>query len=118
MKKLFFASIAALALLTTLAFTSANGDGKPVVMMITHEVKDFKVWKEAFDSGEAMRNQAGIKVMKIFTAMDNANMVTVAAEVTDMDAANKFLSNPELKSIMEKAGVISKPDIRFFNVIK
>lgn len=42
----------------------------------------------------------------------------MAYNVTDMQKAKDFGNSPKLKEAMQKAGVISKPDIEFFKVIR
>lgn len=83
-----------------------------VILQITHEVKDFKQWKIAFDSQEGVRESAGIEVKGVFVSADNANLVTVLTKAPSIEVARAFTSNPDLKEVMQAAGVISAPEIK------
>jgi hypothetical protein len=56
------------------------------LLIISHEVKNFDTWKTAFEAGEPMRTQAGVKVKGVYRSSEKADM--------------------------EKAGVISTPEIK------
>lgn len=106
-------SLTALALVTlaTTAF-SPKGASKKVYMQVTHEVKDYATWRKGFEADKANREKAGIHLAAIYTAADNYNMVTVVCEVPNVNVAQSFINAPELKTAMEKAGVISKPEVK------
>ena len=48
---------------------------------------------------------------------DNHN-VTVVLAINDMAKARNFIKSPELKARMDSAGVVGKPDIFFYHVVK
>jgi len=83
-----------------------------VTLLLTHEVKNFLEWKEGFDAGEPLRQQAGVKVNGVYTSIDNPNYVTIITELQSSEAVNGFLTNPDLKASMEKAGVIGMPEAK------
>lgn len=85
-------------------------------LMINHEVKDFDQWKAEFDKHKSARTDANLSDWALLTDRDNPNMVTFIAKVGDMEAANAFINSEDLKSKMEGAGVIGKPNIRFAKV--
>lgn len=84
---------------------------KKVGLHVTHEVKNFADWKKGFDADETNRSAMGVKITGVFTAHDNENLVTVTSEVPSVEAAQGFINNPMLKENMEKAGVVSAPQI-------
>ena len=86
-----------------------------VTAILTHEVKNYSDWKKGFDEGEPMRQQAGIKTKGVYSSVDNANHVTIIAEFPSAEVVQGFLSNPDLKAAMEKAGVIGKPEMKILN---
>ncbi|MES2761798.1 MAG: hypothetical protein V4677_06310 [Bacteroidota bacterium] len=116
MKKVFLATLALIAIIS-FAFTSKSED-KKVTILISHEVKDFDAWKKGFDSDEVNRKNAGMKVIALYRSTDKPNVITGLIEAPNAEVANKFLSNPDLKANMEKAGVISAPDIRMLNKVQ
>ena len=89
-----------------------------VKVIISHEVKNFSDWKKVFDSDESNRVQKGVKITGVYTAVDNANHVTVTSEFPSAEAVKGFMQNSDLKSTMEKAGVVSMPDVRVLNKVQ
>jgi quinol monooxygenase YgiN len=88
----------------------ANG-GK-VVVIVTHEVKDYTAWRKGFDADEPNRKQAGFKVSGVFADVGKPNLVSIIGEFPSAAAAKAFTTSPKLKEVMEKAGVIGKPDVK------
>lgn len=82
------------------------------LLIISHEVKNFDTWKKGFEAGEPTRAQAGVKIKGIYRSSENENMVTVISEAPSKEAAKALFANPTLKAEMEKAGVISAPEVK------
>ncbi|MQF86351.1 MAG: antibiotic biosynthesis monooxygenase [SAR202 cluster bacterium] len=83
----------------------------------THPVKDFEIWKAAFDSGLEMRQAAGELSAIVIRGGDDGNQVTVINTWASLDQANAMLNNPEMKPIMEAAGVLEFPTIIMGNSV-
>lgn len=81
----------------------------------SQKVENFAKWKIGFETGEAMRAQAGIKIIGVYQSVDDENAVTVISEVPNLDIAKAILSDPAMKEAMEKSGVISTPEIKILN---
>ena len=78
--------------------------------MVVHKVKDFDTWLKAFDAeGKAARAQYGLMDRAVGRDLDDPNIVYLAFAVTDMAKAKARSTSPELKKIMEDAGVIGAP---------
>jgi hypothetical protein len=88
------------------------------VMEVSHTVKDYAAWRPAFDSDSVARNEGALEFLAMGRNMDNANDVLIVLKVSDVQKAKNFAGSPALKNVMEKAGVISKPDIKLFRVIR
>lgn len=86
-----------------------------VNVILSHEVKDYATWRKIFDDGEALRSGAGVKVNGVYTSVENANHVTVLTEFPSVEAVQGFMSNPQLQSTMEAAGVVGKPEVKILN---
>ena len=86
-----------------------------VTVTITHEVKDFAEWKKGFDADEPNRANAGVKLVGLYTAIENSNLVTAIFDAPNADVVKGMLSSPELKEAMKNAGVISAPDVKIMN---
>lgn len=87
-------------------------DASGLVNIITHSVKDFSAWKREYDAGEELRKNAGIHDNVILRSLADENSITVLGSSSSAEKLFKFMSNPELKAAMEKAGVISKPEAK------
>jgi hypothetical protein len=84
-----------------------------ITAILTHEVKNFSEWRLVFDSDEKRRLKAGIRMNKVYQAVDNPNKITMIGKASSLEAFQKFMSDPDLKEKMEMGGVISMPDVRF-----
>ncbi len=99
--------------LITITGSAQNGNGK-IYLSISHKVADFTTWKAGFDKDSPVRLQAGLSTVFVKQDINNTNAVTVLFAVKDLDKAKAFVSDPRLKEVMTKAGVISKPEIVFY----
>ncbi len=112
--------------MTPPGFTFAEfvtGNDSPVQfldgMAITHHVKDFGVWKKAFDAeGDSARMTYGLISRGIARNLEDSNTVSIFFEVSDVAKAKARSSSPELKKIMTDAGVDSPPTVRWYKLIK
>ena len=88
------------------------------VAEIEHNVKDYAKWRPFFDADSVNRKAAGLENLVVGRGIDNTNRVLIVLNVADVQKAKDFAANPKLKEVMGKAGVISKPGIEFFHVIR
>ena len=88
------------------------------VAEITHTVKDYAKWRPVFDADSNNRKANGLETIVVGREIDRPNNIMTAYTVTDMQKAKDFANSPNLKEKMKAAGVISKPDIEFFEVIR
>jgi heme-degrading monooxygenase HmoA len=88
-----------------------------VTVVLSHDVTNFEEWKKGFDSGESLRQQNGIKTHGVYNSVDNRNRVTVITEFPNKEAVQGFISSPNLKADMEKAGVVGAPEVKILNKI-
>ena len=88
------------------------------VVDVIHTVKDYAKWRPAFDADSVNRKAAGGQDLAVGRNVDSANSILVAVKVTDLAKAKAMLNDPKMKATMEKAGVIGKPDIQFYHMIR
>ena len=117
MKKLLFTTIAILSI-ACYSFTLKKDGSKKVNILVAHEVEDYIRWKKAFDAGAANREKAGIKVIAVYQVSENPNTIVGIMEAASQEVAQKYFDNPALKAAMEKAGVISVPEIKILNQVQ
>ena len=77
------------------------------------KVKDYATWRTGYDGGEKGRLSAGITNGRVFRSPDDPNDVVILQDVADISKARNWLTSNEMKSVMEKSGVIGSPSIRF-----
>lgn len=87
-------------------------------MLLTHNVKDFKIWETAFRNDSAVRIANGIKVDLVSRNMDNPNSVFIATTVDDVAKAKALLADPAMAAAMQKGGVTSKPEVEYFKILR
>lgn len=88
------------------------------VMAVTHVVKDFDTWKKGFDQDEMNRSASGLTLRALARGIDNPNNVFVFLNVSDLQKAKDFATSPKLKNVMQKLGVMGKPDIIYVDVVR
>ena len=89
-----------------------------VHVIITHEVKDFSEWKKGFDAAAPMRDEAIVKIKGVYTSVDDPNLVILIVEFSYIEMVHGYFQNPELKKVMEKAGVIGLPEVKIVNRVQ
>ena len=88
------------------------------VLEITHTVKDYAVWRPLFNSDSTSRKASGMEDIVVGRGLEKNNDLVVVLKVSDVQKAKAFAADPRLKAVMDKGGVISKPDAAFFHVIR
>ena len=86
-----------------------------VRMFVRHKVKDYAVWRKAYDAFETERPGFGVRGHSVFKTVDAPNDVTVWHDFDTIEAARSFADSARLKEVMQAAGVASVPDIWFAN---
>ncbi len=87
-----------------------------IYLIATYTVTDFKKWYKAFGENEPKRIQAGLRVENIFREFDNSNRVKVLMSIESFDAANEYVESVTTPEDIEKMGIVSPIDIKFWNV--
>jgi quinol monooxygenase YgiN len=119
-RRMFLSGLLMFLFLTTGVFAQeimkeTKHSGK-VTVIVSHEVKDYAAWRKGYDADEPNRKKAGFSVSGVYTDVKNPNMVTVIGEFASPAAAEAFMTNPKLKEVMDKAGVVSKPEVKILAV--
>lgn len=82
-------------------------------LIVRHAVADFAVWKRAFDDHAGARSEAGIVGYAINRSVDDPNLVIVYLQARSIDQLHAFAESPALKESMQRAGVVSPPELSF-----
>jgi hypothetical protein len=82
----------------------------------SHEVADYDAWKEKFDADEDRRTEMGMELRALARDGDNPNLIHIYFATNDLEPVKAMLGDPEMKRIMEEAGVISEPVAAFWQI--
>ena len=83
-----------------------------VYVSVKQTLKDYKIWRPFFDNDAGRRKTGGATgVNKIYRDVEKPNDVTVVLEWDSRENAQKFIADPALREIMEKARVVGMPSI-------
>ena len=82
-------------------------------MLIRHKVKNFTSWKEGYDAHASKRAAAGLSEKYLLRGTNAPNEIVMLFEAEDVGRAQAFAESADLREVMERVGVIDKPDIYF-----
>ena len=82
-------------------------------MLVRHDVADFSKWKFVYDAHLKAREEAGLKELHLFQALENPNHVSLLFEVQDIERAKSFVSSDDSRDKMKEAHVEGAPEIYF-----
>jgi hypothetical protein len=84
-------------------------------MIVKHRVADFGQWKQVFNELHDARMRHGWTHHEIFRDAADPQTVVIVNHMKDLNQAKAYGSSDELKAGMQRAGVISAPEILFYN---
>jgi hypothetical protein len=85
---------------------------------VSHRVKDYGIWLKAYDADAASRTANGLIERGIARNLQDSNTVSILFEVSDSTKARARMKSPDLKKIMDDAGVEGPPTVRWYRLIK
>ncbi|MFC5175527.1 hypothetical protein [Nocardioides taihuensis] len=77
-------------------------------LAVRHTVQDFATWKAGFDGHDGARRDHGSTGYRV---LHEGNNVLALIDFPDTASAQAFRSDPALREVMQKAGVVGAPDI-------
>ena len=89
-----------------------------IAAVVSHEVKNFDVWKLYFDEQERPRRAAGILGHHLNREMDNPTHVTGFFPCSDQTESTAFFASEELLERIRESGVIGTPHIDWVKPIR
>ena len=81
-------------------------------LAVRHTVADFDTWKAGFDGHDDVRRSHGSTGYRV---LRDGNSVLALIEFPDAASTEAFSSDPSLRAVMEKAGVVGAPDISLWS---
>lgn len=120
--KLKLSALLAFVILLLAACTSKEKTTIPAstdkVAIIQHPVADYDRWRPIFDADDSARKSYGITTIGVGRTIDNPNDVIMYFRIEDTAKANACMSRPDLKPLMDSAGVTGAPTIEYVNSIR
>jgi len=77
-----------------------------LVMLCRNRVADFGKWKAVFASHALAHREAGLRLMNLWRGLEDPNNVFFLFEVTSLDKARAFISNPAAAEAGKASGVV------------
>ena len=84
-----------------------------VAVIVRHRVRNYDTWKPVFDEHGAVRQEHGALGHQLYQLSSDPNEVIIVNQFRDLAGARAFAADPSLPETMQRAGVISEPDIAF-----
>jgi len=81
------------------------------IITVSHTVRDYSAWRIKFDENENARQLKGIRTVDTLVDADDEHRVTVLLEVSDLPLFKEFINSRGLRELMDRAGVMSKPEV-------
>lgn len=81
---------------------------------VRHRVSNFEVWRAFFDGDSLRQREAGVLSRRVYQAAEDRYDVTVVLEVESRDRFREFLDDPSVKEFFAKAGLVSPPEVSFW----
>jgi hypothetical protein len=77
------------------------------------QVKDYGTWRSSYDAREKSRQSAGITNGQVYRNTENQNDVVILQDVADVAKARSWFGSDEMKTTMQKSGIVGTPNFRF-----
>ncbi len=84
-------------------------------VLIRAKVQNFESWKKAYDAHLPVRKEFGLDEDRLLRGSDDPNDVVLLFKASSLDRAKAFLSDPAVREVIQKSGVLGMPDVVFLN---
>ncbi len=103
---------------STIEFEDTSSMQTTAKSLIYHKVKDYDLWKKAFDEFQPVRESNGELSYEVGLLEDKPNTVYVLSTWKSKDHYNKFKETSALKDKMNEAGVSEAPTFLYLNQLE
>jgi hypothetical protein len=80
-------------------------------LLIHHTVKNFDIWKSAYDEHRDARDEAGLTELHLLRNAADRDDVVILFQAEDLERARTFAGSNDLRTAMQTAGVIGPPEL-------
>ena len=92
---------------------ASAAEGKTVRLFVRHDVSDYGTWRKAYDGFAESQRKGGVVAQAVYRSEISPGDITVVHDFKTAEAARAFAASPDLKSTMEKSGVVGAPSLWF-----
>lgn len=87
------------------------------VLIVKVNVASYDPWRTSYDRTAAFRRENGVTRDEIYCSPQDMTSILVLHYFDTVDAAQSFISNPDLADAMKSGGVIGAPHFTVTKVI-
>ncbi len=80
-------------------------------LFVYHKVEDYPKWRGVFDAQDGVRRSMGMTGARVFHTATSPNEIAIITDWPTADKARAYAQSPDLRQAMQKAGVISQPEV-------
>lgn len=84
------------------------------LLTVQHSVRDYEAWRAIYDSVGEMQRAGGVTAGSVHRMIGEPNTVLVLHHFATVAEAQAFVTNPELKDAMMRAGVEGAPQTAIY----
>ena len=84
-------------------------------VLVRSKVLNFETWKKSYEAHLSVRQEYGLTEEHLLRGAEDPNDVVLLFKASSLDRAKAFLANPSVGEVIEKSGVVGKPDVAFLN---
>lgn len=89
-----------------------------VYLLVHHKVEDYPKWKAVYDEHLPAREQAGSKGARVLRNAHDPKEEVIITSWPDLEHAQAFANSPQLREVMQRAGVLGMPEVLFLEEIE
>ena len=88
-------------------------------LIVRHPVQDYTTWRAVYDGPDvaALHSKHGVSNARVARGTQDTGDVLVSHDFDTVAAAEAFAGDPDLKSVMDNAGVAGAPRIEIFELV-
>lgn len=88
------------------------------VVIMQHPVSDYAHWRPYFDADDSARKSYGITSIAVGRGIEDPNNLILYFKIEDTTKGNAFMNRPDLKPLMDSAGVMAAPTMQYVNAVR
>jgi hypothetical protein len=82
-------------------------------LYVHHKVEDYAQWRKVFDDMTDLRTSFGMTGEQVFQVASDPKEIVIITDWPTVEKARAYAQSPDLKQGMQRAGVVSQPEILF-----